>query len=76
MNQDAICYQWFNQQLIPSVSKQSQIKEDTARYMVSSQQSEYALSLPAYTDKPPGSGVELSNFGGLAARQAMRTAVQ
>jgi len=34
IQQEAICYQWFNQRLIlsisePSISHQSQIKEDT-----------------------------------------------
>jgi len=45
MQQNAICYQWFKQQLIlsvskPSISQQSQIKENTvepfvpARYII------------------------------------------
>jgi len=54
IQQDAICYQWFKQQLILSVSKlsisqRSQIKEDTVCLCLPEILfSEYALSWPAW----------------------------
>ena len=83
IQQDAICYQWFKQRLIlnvskPSISQRSQIKEDTVEPSVLPEIlfCKYALRWLAYTDKPSGPGVELRTSGGLAARQAMRTAAQ
>jgi len=49
IQQEAICYQWFKQQLIlsvsePSISQWSQIKEDTVKPSVPAQQ----FNLKAY----------------------------
>jgi len=46
IQQEAICYQWFKQRLIlsvskPSISQRSQIKEDTVEPSVSAEQHIY-----------------------------------
>ena len=50
MQQEAICYQWFKQRLIlsvsiPSISQRSQIKEDTVEPSVPARE----FNLKAYT---------------------------
>ena len=58
IQQDAICYQWFKQRLMlnvskPSISQQSQIKEDTVEPSVLSQDiNKYNLHAPTNPRRP------------------------
>jgi len=81
IQQEAICYQWFKQWLIlsvskPSISQRSQIKEDTAKLSVPARE----FNLKAYTaitwhNDPASLGLEprLVDYRSQAARTAALT---
>ena len=84
IQQEAICYQWFKQRLIlsvykPSISQQSQIKEDTVESSVPAQEFNLkAYATIAWHNDPVSLGLEprLADHRSQATRTATRRRYQ